>query len=618
VALLLEHGAATIAAILGTLSAGAAYVPLDPTYPPRRLATMLSHAAADVVLAGPAHRRLAENLLAAAGGGARLVDVGEPLARDAGPAGLAVLRREAVTARAAAPPGAPASILYTSGSTGQPKGVVQSHRNVLHQIRTHTNNLGIGPGDRVSVLSSFSFDMAVTDTFSALLNGAAAVPVDVRTAGLGALGEALASRGVTVYHSTPTVYRSLLDALGGGGRLPAIRAVVLGGEAVVRDDLDRFRLHFAEHCVFVNGYGATEISFAAQNHLTRAGILAMVGGGVGSGTRGGAGAGGGSGDGVVPIGWPLEGSEIVLLDPDGRPAGSDGEIAIRSSYLASYWRATDRDAARFTVNPDGTRTYRTGDLGRRLPDGRIVYLGRLDRQVKVRGHRVEPGEVEAALAALPEVSRAVVVTRDLRTSSGCEQQIVAYVVGAGSGAPDPAALRRQLEQVLPPFMLPRVIVPLDALPLTPTGKVDIRALPAPNDVLVGSAEGDAEGGLGAGAGPAALAGSADLRRVIAEAWCAVLGLTEVGWGDSFYDLGGDSLRMAQLQQRLELVLGVRVPLVTLFAHPTVASLAGHIGLPDPDPGRHGDVAERMARRKAARARRDPAGSGRHRVADLEP
>jgi amino acid adenylation domain-containing protein len=450
VALLLDHGAATVAAILGTLTAGGTYVPLDPAYPPGRLAAMLADAAAEVVLTGPEHRSLATALAPSA----RVIDVSElPAAAGERGAGMA----------AAAPCDAPAYILYTSGSTGRPKGVVQTHRNVLHQVRTHTDNLGIGPGDRLSVLSSFGFDMAVTDTFSALLNGAAAVPVDVRRSGMAGLAEALAAGAVTVYHSTPTVYRHLLDALGEGGRLPSVRVVVLGGEQVLRDDLERWRRHFPGHCVFVNGYGATEISFALQNHLTMADVA----------------AGRGTGQGVVPIGHPLDGADITLLAPDGRPACLAGEIVVRSPYQARYWRNPGADAERFSRDAGGTRRYRTGDLGRRLADGRIVYLGRIDRQVKVRGYRVELGEVEAALAALAEVAQAAVVARELRTRAGPERRIVAYVVGTGGRAPDPVALRRELEQTLPHFMLPAAIVPLDALPLTATGKVDARALPDP-------------------------------------------------------------------------------------------------------------------------------------------
>jgi amino acid adenylation domain-containing protein len=601
VALLLDHGPAAIAGILGTLTAGATYVPLDPRYPQARLATMLADAEAGVILTGPAHRPLAEALVGAAGAGARVVGLADPPAlAGTAAAGLARAAETGAAWAAAVPCDAPAYILYTSGSTGRPKGVVQTHRNVLHQVRTHTGNLGIGPGDRISVLSSFSFDMAVTDSFSALLNGAGAVPVDLRETGLARLAELLAECGVTVYHSTPTVYRYLLEALA-ERTLPRVRAIVLGGEVVVRDDLERFRRHFGDHCVLVNGYGATEISFAVQNHLTKADVA----------------AGRGTGDGVVPIGYPLDGAQVELLSPDGDSAAEAGEITVRSPYLADYWRNPEADAARFSRGPGGLRTYRTGDLGRWLPDGRLLYLGRLDRQVKVRGYRVELGELEAALAGLDEVARAAAVAREGTTG---ELAIVAYVVGAAGRAPDPSALRRALARVLPSFMLPSEIVPLDALPLTPTGKVDARALSdaglaprrrprasAPAPGAAGGGPAPAPGaGEGGARGRAAGAAVPDLALAVADAWCAVLGRDEVGWEESFFDLGGHSLLMAQVQQRLERTLGERLPLATLYAHPTVASLARHLAGAALGNRRLEEVADRMARRRA-RARRGQPG-----------
>ncbi|MEV2271289.1 non-ribosomal peptide synthetase [Nonomuraea africana] len=582
VAVLLDHGPGTLAAILGALAAGALYVPLDPRYPLARLARMAELAAPDAVLTTPGHAAMAERLAP----GVPVVDV---TALPPGPA----------ETTGPSDPDAPAYILFTSGSTGRPKGVVQTHRNALFQVRTHTANLRIGPSDRVSVLSSFSFDMAMTDGFSALLNGAASVPVDLREHGLAWLGEVLVSRAVTIYHSTPTVYRYLLDSLPREARLESVRAVVLGGEEVVRHDLDRFVRHFPATSVFVNGYGATEISFAVQNHLTVEDIL----------------AGRGVGAGVVPIGLPLDGTEVelrphatasdapssvgpsgssvVLPDSSVRPSDSaEGEIVVRSAHLASYWRAEESDDSRFGVDPDGTRHYRTGDLGRRLPDGRIRYLGRADRQVKIRGHRVELGEIEAALSALPEVTRAAVVARETRsTVAGApgDKRIVAYVIGEMA---EPATLRKALADVLPEFMLPALIVRMDAFPLTPTGKVDTAALPEP-------------------AGPDAAATPVsplpeerhDLALVIAEAWCAVLGVPEVDREQNFFDVGGHSLLMAQVQQRLELSLGTRLPLSTLYAYPTVARLAEHLTSGERPPSA---AEQRAARRRQARTRRTPA------------
>lgn len=505
VGLLVGHGPRMVAAILGVLTAGATYVPLDPAYPPARLKGMAELARPELVVTVPEHKDLLTG---------DLVDL---TSVPPAPGFLPIT----------VDPSSPAYILFTSGSTGRPKGVVQTHRGALFQIRTHTNNLRIRPTDRISVVSSFSYDMAVTDGFSALLNGAAVVPVDLRLHGLGQLREALVAGQVTIYHSTPTVYRYLLDSLAEGEVLSNVRVVILGGEEVVRHDLDRFQRHFPASSVFVNGYGATEISFVAQNHLTTAEM---------------------GDDPVVPIGRPLDGVEIEL-----RPDPTEGEIVIRSPYLAGYLGAAERDQARFGVDPDGMRFYRTGDLGRWFPDGRLAYLGRLDRQVKIRGHRVELGEIEAVLATL--VPRAAVLTREVRG----EPRIVAYVLGD-----DTSGLRERLAEVLPDFMVPAEIVGVDTLPLTPTGKIDTAALPDPHP----------------GPAPARTvnlpAQEAELATEIAAVWGAVFDGREVDWERSFFDQGGHSLLMAKVQQRLEGVLSRRIPLTTLYAHPTVVSLAHHL------------------------------------------
>ncbi len=527
VALLLDHGRDTIAAILGVLWTGAAHVPLDPSYPVDRLAHMLGHAEAAAVVTTGVHG----GLLAKLGTVPRVVDLDHVPPADLPPS--------------KATADSPAYILYTSGSTGLPKGVVQTHRNVLFQIRNHTNNLRVTPEDRVSLLSSFSFDMAVTDLFSALLNGAAVVPLDLRGGALTGLARTLTELGVTVYHSTPTVYRHLLA---GGEPLGRIRAVLLGGEPVTGEDVERSRPHLPADAVLINGYGATEVSFAAQHHLPLADTPARPG--------------------VVPIGHPLDGIEIVLFGPGGQPSALYGEIGIRSRYVSvGYWRDPELNDRKFRVEDDGTRTYLTGDLARRLPDGSLVYLGRDDRQVKIRGYRVELGEIEAALHADPAVGQAVAVARGT--------ELIAFVEGGA----DPAALRARLAETLPHFMVPRTIVAMAAFPLTPTGKVDVRALPAPDVVRPASAPPE---------GP--------VESRIAAAWCAVLGIPAVGRDDNFFELGGTSLTLARVQERL----GGQVRLTAMLEHPTVAGLAEAMsGDPKPDPALS-SVTDRMARRRHAR------------------
>ncbi|HET6213250.1 MAG TPA: non-ribosomal peptide synthetase [Micromonosporaceae bacterium] len=553
VAVLCRHGAGTVTALLGALSAGRAYVPLDPGFPQRRQAQLLAGSAAQAVLVDREHAATARRLCSLAG----LPDL--PVVEIA--AADSTVDIEAVAG--VAQPDDPAYVLYTSGSTGTPKGVVQSHRNVLFGIANHVRNFAITPADRVSVLASFGYDMAVTDLFGAILSGAAAVPVDVRTLGLGHLAQALAQRRVTVYHSTPTVYRYLLASLGEGGRLPDIRAVLLGGEEVTRHDVDLARRHFAAHTVFVNGYGTTEISFATQCHLPPDAQLDHA---------------------VVPIGSPVDGVDVVLVDDAGRPTCLTGEILVRTPHVAlGYLHRPELSAGRF-IEHRGVRAYRTGDLARRLPDGRFAFLGRADRLVKIRGHRVELGEIEAQLAALPGVAQAAVVSRP---RTGLEQDIIGYVVPARDPA-DPAALRAALAASLPDFMVPRVLVPIEALPVGPTGKLDATALPPPP--LPSTVE-------NAGADP--------LERAIGAVWCDILGIAEVDRHATFFELGGHSLLLALVQQRLEPMLGQRLPLARLVEYPTVASLAAHLRAGTPNGTALTRAADRMRRRRSAMDGRVP-------------
>ncbi|MFJ6198209.1 non-ribosomal peptide synthetase [Micromonospora sp. NPDC092111] len=560
VGVLCRHGVATITGLLAVLASGSAYVPLDTVFPAVRLAGMLRDAGVRAIVTDPEHARLAGTL--AAGAGLPELPIVH-LQPGTAPADLSALGR-------LARPDDPAYVLYTSGSTGLPKGVVQSHRNVLFGVRNHVRNFAIRPDDRTSVLTSFGYDMAVTDTFGALLSGAAAVPVDVRAHGLGHLTSALADRGVTIYHSTPTVYRYLVASLG-GGRLPSIRAVVLGGEEVTRHDVALARRSFAPGVVFVNGYGTTEISFAAQHHLPPGAELEQA---------------------VVPIGHPLPGIEVVLADPAGRPTCLTGEVIVRTPHVAlGYLGLPELTADRF-VEQGGVRAYRTGDLARRLPDGTLVYLSRRDRMVKIRGYRVELGEIEAHLAGLPGVGRAAVVTRRGAAGTG-EHEIIGYAVPTVGAGIEPGRLREQLAAVLPDFMVPRAVVAVAELPIGPTGKLDQAALPDP-DAEVGRT------GAAAGGPP-----SGPVEETIAAGWCAVLGLPTVDRQVSFFDLGGHSLQLALVQRHLEERLDRRVPLARLVEFPTVAALAAHLAVAAgadgvPADGRLAAVGHRMARRRAAR------------------
>ncbi|HEX2081775.1 MAG TPA: amino acid adenylation domain-containing protein [Longimicrobium sp.] len=534
VGLLFEPDAPMVAGVLGALAAGKTYVPLDPAWPEARMRQVLDDAAATLVLADRAGHAAALRLAGSLRAGPAAVLQVESL-RPAAGAEPAVLPD--------VPPEQLAYLLYTSGSTGEPKGVAQSHRNVLAHIRAYTGALRIGPEDRLTLLASYATDAAVMDLFGALLNGAALHLFDVRRRGVEPLAEWLRSRRITLYHSTPTLFRALLPGGGPpGDRFPSMRLVVLGGEAVIRSDFERFREHFAPGCVFVNGLGPTESTLALQcfmDHSTE--------------PRGHA----------VPAGHAVEGVEVLLLDDFGEPAElyARGEVVVRGPHVAlGYWGRPGLTAQAFVPDPDGrgARMYRTGDLGRRLPDGAVEFLGRRDHQVKIRGYRVEPDEVAAALRRYPGVRQAAVVPRP--SGAGGAAVLVAYFVADEPRAPE--ALRAHLAALLPDPMVPAAYVPLAALPLTSSGKLDRGALPAP------TADGYARRGYEAPAG--------DTETALAAIWAEVLGVERVGRHDHFFELGGHSLLAVQMISRVRRVLGVEVALVHVFSHPTVESLAARL------------------------------------------
>ncbi|MGC4896680.1 beta-ketoacyl synthase N-terminal-like domain-containing protein [Micromonospora sp. DT31] len=513
IALLTVHGAPTVAALLGVLAAGCAYVPLDPGFPVARLRHMVDAAGVTAVAYAPEHRDLASALA----GGRALVPLDE-----IPPAPLRPVPVEA---------DALAYVLFTSGSTGVPKAVGQTHRNLAHVVDNQIAALAVGPADRLSLLASFSFDAAIPDLYPALLTGAAVIPVDLRRHGLAHAVEQLDRHGATVLHCTPTVYRFLLDTLG-TRRLASVRTVLLGGEQSTWADAARGRHRFAADCVLVNGYGATEMTFAARHPLPLSEVDPDA-------------------RGPLPIGVAFPGYRLDLA-PD------TGEIVVRSRHLAPGYLNQDSD--RFGTDADGVPTYRTGDLGRLLPGGEMVCLGRLDRQVKVRGHRVELTEIEAVLAAQPGVAGVRVIVRD--------GELLAYARPAAprpdpaAPRPDPAGLRAALAAALPDYAVPRAVLVVDEFPLTVTGKVDERALPDPVTEV-----------------PADEAPATDTERAVRDIWCAVLGRPAVGRTDSFFDVGGQSLLLGRVQQDIAQRFGVRLPMLRLFDHPTVAAQAALLDAP---------------------------------------
>ena len=512
VAVLANQGITLIAAILGVLRSGKFYVPIDPAWPDARIRGLLAGLGSRLIVVDDANAALAGTL----GDSQRVINA--DLARPVGDVTFPLVD-----------PAATAYVYFTSGSTGEPKGVVDTHRNVLHNVMRYTNGLGISPEDRMTLLQSSTFSGAVSSMFGALLNGAALFPRDAARSTPSGLADWIAREEITIYHSVPTLFRSFVP----GRHFPSVRVIRLEGDRATHRDVELFRSHFGEHCVLVNGLGATETGLVRRFVIARDTPVT---------------------DGIVPIGHPVEDMEVFLVDE----VGGVGEIAVRSEFLATgYWNRPDLTAKAFSADA-GKRTYRTGDLGRFRADGCLEYLGRRDFRVKIRGHTVEVADVEQAMLTLPGIREAVVSAREL---AGGEPALVAWFARA-NGAPPASirAMREALGLVLPEHMIPARYVEVDHLPLNANGKIDRPALPAPPSERP------------AGASPYVAPTNA-LQDSIANVWEELLAVSPVGIRDEFLELGGNSLLAVQMIERLGDLLGRRISLEVLATASTVEDLS---------------------------------------------
>ncbi|WP_344317044.1 amino acid adenylation domain-containing protein [Streptomyces javensis] len=541
VGLVLPRSVDLVVALLAVVKSGAAYVPIDPAYPADRIAYTIS----DVDLTLLVTDTRVE--VALPEGVARVV-LGEDEVRE----GLAALPGTDLTdADRPSPllPVAPAYVIYTSGSTGRPKGVVVSHHNVVRLFTATRRWFPFGADEVWTLFHSYAFDFSVWELWGPLLHGGrlVVVPFEVSRSPERFL-RLLADERVTFLNQTPSAFYQLAGAdredPATGDRL-ALRHVVFGGEAL---DLGRLADWYERHgegapCapLLVNMYGITETTVHVS-HLALDPELAASGAG-------------------SLIGGAIPDLRVRVLDGALRPAppGVAGEMYVAGAGVAQgYLKRPGLSASRFVADPfagDGGRMYRTGDLARWTADGLLEYLGRADDQVKIRGFRIETGEIAAALSACQGVADCAVVARDDR---GGERRLVAYVVPQAPGeALDPGLLRKKLGESLPDYMLPAAFVPLPALPLTPSGKLDARALPEP-EVTGGAAGRDAR---------------TPGEQVLAGLFAEVLGVPGVGVDDNFFALGGHSLAATRLAGRVRSVLGVELAVHEVFDRPTVAALA---------------------------------------------
>jgi amino acid adenylation domain-containing protein len=522
VGLCVERSLDMIVGLLGILKAGGAYVPLDPAYPKDRIAYIMEDASAPVLIT---QKKLVPGLPPQQTETV-LIDADWPAIETELPAN---------PARKAKPENL-AYVIYTSGSTGKPKGVQLEHRSVVNFLCSVQKEPGLHEDDIVGAVTTLCFDIAGLEIYLPLITGAEVVVISREEASDGKRLQArMQNAGITVMQATPATWRLLLEA--GWPGSPKLK-ILCGGEAFPRELADKL----LPHCGSLwNMYGPTETTIWSAVYQVTAG-----------------------GEGTVPIGHPMANTQFYIVDEKMNqvPVGQEGQLLIGGDGLArGYQNRPDLTAEKFI--PDlfskkpGARLYQTGDLARYLADGNISFLGRMDHQVKIRGYRIELGEIESVLATHPSVHHSVVVARE---DTPGDKRLVAYMVPSRDQRPVSRMLREYLAAKLPDYMVPSGFVVVDAMPLTPNGKVDRKALPLPtreNSAIEREfvAPRDA------------------LEKQLVGIWESVLGIAPIGVTDNIFDLGVNSLIAAQLFAKIEKTIGSKLPPAPLFQAPTVESLA---------------------------------------------
>ncbi|OHV34447.1 AMP-dependent synthetase [Pseudofrankia sp. EUN1h] len=540
VATLLPHSAAGLVGLLAALRTGRPAVLLDTMLPTARIGQILRQSGAVGCLVDASTRPVVDE----PGTTVRVVDVADAERHpDA-----------ATTAGMLGPDGAPfpgdlggadavACIVFTSGSTGEPKGVVWTNGTFVNDCYAGMLALGFAPGDRSALVLPYSFAAGLTVVGFALLNGVGVYAYDPRSLGIRDLPEWVTTNRLTTLHTTPSLLRSFVGALVPGDVLPDLRLATTCGEAVYGGDIAALRPHLPPTATYTNWSGSSEVASLAFFQIAPGDQIP---------------------DGTIPTGWPAAGKDVTIEREDGTPlpTGQTGNVVVTSHYLsAGYWKAPELTAGKFTELPDGRLRCPTGDLGRFEPDGRLVLLGRGDAAVKVRGYLVEPSEIESALLSLPDISEAVVVA--VRNPPE-PNRLVAYVVPrSGNATLAAATIRRLLRAKLPSYMVPATIMTLPALPRTERGKVDRAALPAP---LAAPARSGVP--------------RTQWEVLLADLWTRVLELEEVGVDDDFLELGGDSLAAEELRALVREELGVHLPATAVIDAPTLAEFARKVSVAD--------------------------------------
>ncbi|MBC9728002.1 amino acid adenylation domain-containing protein [Streptomyces sp. TRM68367] len=525
-----------VVALLAVLSSGGAFLPLDPATPRQRLVGLVGETGSRLIVSSREHAPIF------AGCQARIVHAGEvaPQTPLEGP-------RPAPGPR----PDDLAYVIYTSGSTGPPKGVMITHRSLTHSLTAVAGAYQLTPGDRVLHAAALGFDTSLEQIFATLISGATLVLAGTHAWAPTDLLHRLPEHGITVADLTPAYWRQLVSAADRGERMASLRLAIVGGEIVTAKDC-RAVLRRVPGARLINAYGLTETTITSTLCDLNEEVLTAPD------------------TAVAPVGRPLEGSHVHVLDAELHPVrpGERGEIYIGGRGLArGIWRQPALTARQFLPDPhglaQGDRMYRTGDLGRRRPDGHLEVLGRVDDQLKIRGFRVDPAEVEAALVSLPEISQAMVVAR---ARDDGDRDLVAYCTTASpredGEATRRARLRAALGEVLPGYMIPAAFHTVERLPVTPGGKLDRRAVLEPAataPVTVGAHDRPVPQGM-------------------AQLWGRILGVDYVHPHDDFFELGGNSLLVMEMLARTRVIFGIGVTQIrdltrSLLRHPTLAAFA---------------------------------------------
>jgi len=552
VGLMLERGVEMVVSLLGILKAGGAYLPIDPQSPVARADYMLKDGKARALITRSGL------LKDAALGVAEVVLLDRNLEE--------VWRGDPEWSGVSVEPEQPAYVIYTSGSTGEPKGVVVEHRQLAHYVRAVTGRVGLEGGKRYAVVTTLSADLGNTMIYPSLLLGGELHVVSVERARDGRrLGEYMEREGIEYLKVTPSHLEMVMNTSGSGKGLPREK-LIFGGEALSEEMARRVREE--GKCEIYNHYGPTE---------TTVGVMA------GEVRRGE----------VVALGRALSDVRAYVMDEGLKVAGKGlkGEICIGGAGVSrGYMGRADVTAEKFVPDPyglqAGARMYRTGDQGRALPDGRIDFLGRRDNQVKIRGHRVEIGEIEALLKQHAGVKTALV---QVQKEANNQPRIIAYVVFHQRQPHSISEIRSHLRKQAPDYMMPSVIIPLDSAPLTSNGKVDWKRLPAPDSYLSDQGE--------------YVEPSAGLEMTVASIWRELLKVEKVGTRDNFFDLGGHSLLIAQLHSRLREVLGQDLPMMDLFQYPTISSFVSRMNQSEDKPSGVAQVESRLSATNRQREQR---------------